>query len=286
MNFKQKYLKYKQKYLNLKQLGGIPKKMSQLCFGTAQYNLNNSIKIAFENGITHIDCASVYATNYSNPNEYYQILKENIKRIPRENLWITWKINSSKKEDIQEIIDKLECQYIDLLMVHHDYKCNTNKILENYNNLKEEGLVNNFGVSNCENIDKLLEYKLLYNINTVQIQARPPNGIIRGRPPMDPNFIEIMNANNINVMIFSTISGIINSENPNFEILNDVNKYYKQKYCLGNNNVLIFSSITGQSIEQIINDFYSSELLLTNKMNEIERELQKIKLSFLSLFLI
>jgi diketogulonate reductase-like aldo/keto reductase len=285
MQFYNKYLKYKNKYLSLKkQLGGnYLSYMPQLCFGTAQHNLSKTLKIALhENNIRHIDCADGYGGL-----EYLEIIKKEIKKIPRKKLWITWKSDNTSIENIIKIIESLECIYIDTFLVHHDYNCQAYIQLKNLNEAKKIGIIRFIGVSNCENIDKLIEYKNIYDIDTIQIQARPPNGTIDKRGiKINPYFIEIMNLHNINVMLFGTISGITNLEDFSiiYSEISNVNKYYLQKYCLHKNNILIISSVSGSSIEINKIDFENiiagKDLLTESKIEEIESKLKTLVLNF------
>jgi diketogulonate reductase-like aldo/keto reductase len=86
MFYQKKYLKYKNKYLKLKNyIGGnylhtVPK----LCFGTAQFNLDDNLKKALEIGIRHIDGADNYGLNYNDGSDYLETIKNNISIIPRE----------------------------------------------------------------------------------------------------------------------------------------------------------------------------------------------------------
>jgi diketogulonate reductase-like aldo/keto reductase len=317
MQYYNKYLKYKNKYLVIKkQLGSssfsdilqleedtipleedtIPLEediitpldfMPQLCFGTAQYKLDVTLKKALSSGIRHIDGADAYAAGSES---YYDIIKDAIKEIRREELWITWKSDDTSEENIKRIIDNLECSYIDTFLVHHDSNCNSNSKLDNLVKLKQLGLIRFIGVSNCENIEKLDKYKTKYNIDTIQIQARPLNTRIQSnysrREPLAENFIDIMNTIGINVMLYGTISGITNSENfyHLYDNLSNINKFYLQKYCLGKPNILMISSITGTSIDKNILDFDNimnhTELLPFGKLNEIESQIQQVILSY------
>jgi diketogulonate reductase-like aldo/keto reductase len=284
MQFYDKYLKYKNKYLKLKnQLGGHPlSSMPQLCFGTAQFNLPKTLKIALhDNGIRHIDGADVYGGP-----EYLEIIKTEIKEIPREELWITWKSNDTSIENFRRIIEHLDCRYIDTFLVHHD-RCDSD--LSDLIKAKEQGLVKFIGVSNCEDIEKLIQYKHKYNIDTIQIQARPPGGSIDGKPIIDPSFIELINSHDINVMLYGTISGIYNSNDFSiiFSEISNINKYYFQKYCLHKNNILITTSVSGSFIEvnkkAIEKMIAHEELLSETKMEEIESKLKRVVLNDQSL---
>ena len=94
--------------------------MPQICFGTAQYNLNKTLKKAIsELHYRHIDCAEAYANTYNNKIEYKNIIKEQINLIDRKNLWITWKDNKITVDKIIQIIKDLDCGYIDLFLIHH-----------------------------------------------------------------------------------------------------------------------------------------------------------------------
>jgi diketogulonate reductase-like aldo/keto reductase len=264
-------------------MGGEPLTiMPQLCFGTAQLNLENTLKIALhDNGIRHIDGADAYGGI-----DYLEIIKSEIKEIPREELWITWKSNDTSIENIRRIIEHLECRYIDTFLVHHDYDCIADAQLINLVEVKDLGLVRFIGVSNCENIDKLKEYKDKYNISTIQIQARPPGGLIDRRPQLDPSFIEIINLLDINVMLFGTMSSIKNLKDYSiiFSEISNVNKYYLQKYCLHRNNILIIGSMYGSTIAENKMNFEKMltgvDLLSETKIEEIESKLKRLVLNF------
>ncbi len=279
-------VQYEPKYIDSSASGtsstvGRLETIPQLCFGTAQGNLRNTLPIALANGIVHIDGADNYGGE-----EYLRIIRENIQTIPREKLWITWKSNYITKENIQRIIDSLECGYIDTFLIHHS-NCENVEELEILDRLKRSGLIKHYGLSNCENINKIIELKNRFDIETVQIQARPPKGVIQTRKKINLNdFINELNKIGINAMLYGTISGITNLDDyfVVFDNVANINKYYIQKYCLGKPNILIISSISGSSIKINITDFdnimKSEDLLDSRKMNEIESQLEQLELSF------
>ena len=288
MFYQNKYLKYKNKYFKLKnQIGGsYLDKVPKLCFGTVQYNLNNNLKKALEVGIRHIDGADNYGGS-----DYFEIIKNNILIIPREQLWITWKSNNISIDNIQRIIKELNCNYIDTFLIHSS--CGEPIDFEIFIQAREMKLIRFFGVSNCENLEKILLLKKNYDISTIQIQARPPNGSIINRDNLIPNFIKKCNSNGINVMLFGTVSGYINGldligidtyfpDTKWHNLKKDINKYYLQKYCLNNSNILMIGSLYGHNIlpnkidfDDVIN---GNNLLSPNRICEIEYFLDKIKL--------
>jgi diketogulonate reductase-like aldo/keto reductase len=255
--------------------------MPKICFGTAQGLLDKTLPLALANGYTHIDGAEVYNN--------HRIVQEAIRHVQRQSLWITWKDNNITLEKIQEIVRKLQCGYIDLFLIH--FGCG---VAQDYVELKKAqsaGLIRFYGVSNCEDFDTIRTLKQEHNIFANQIQARPPGGSIQERAIMKDTFIEQCNAIGVSVMLYGTVSGILNSmdlfqeenykywiENKNLE---NINKYYIDKYVSSKPNVLMVSSVSvsGQSLKRNIFDVKKSiegPLLTAEKFNEIERKLLQI----------
>jgi diketogulonate reductase-like aldo/keto reductase len=296
MSYQQKYIKYKKKYLELKkQTGGnYLDSMPKLCFGTAQNNLRKNLKKVLEIGIRHIDCADAYSNFHdSNMDDYYKIIQEEISSIPREQLWITWKSNDITINNITNIINKLQCGYIDTFLTHFGCHENNSILFNTFKLAQKSKLIRFYGVSNCENIETLCKLKQQYEISTNQIQARPPNGSIDGRKKFTPNFIKQCNSIGINIMLFATVSGyteylssLMNLDiipDMNLDIIPDINKYYMQKYCLCNSNVLMIGSVSGHNLptnkanfDDVMN---GHNLLSVSKMKEIEEQLEKIVLA-------
>ena len=290
-----KYLKYKKKYISIKnQKGGAPlSSMPQLCFGTAQRNLNNNLIQALKIGYRHIDGAQMYGDI-----EYKNIIRECIKIIPREQLWITWKCTSPTLQYIESICKELDCQYIDLFLFHHS--CGTE---EGYCVLKEAQelcLIRYYGVSNCEDLSEIRRLKSKYNIFANQIQARPPKGKIMSRKPFNPpNFIEECNKIGVNIMLFSSISGVTQSSDfqkilsdehhelhPKiYSIIDKINKYYIQNYIKEKSNVLIVSSTSYIISDSLSKNFFNyldkNILLQSEEMCDVEQTLEKIELHYM-----
>ena len=102
---------------------------------------------------------------------------------------------------------------------------------------------------------------------------------------MDKIFIEKCNELGIKVMLFATISGYLGGTVLNPEIINEINRYYLQKYIKGTGNVLMVSSVSGSSLKTNYDNFKTIEsgdkLLSDGQMTEIEKELQKSTLSWM-----
>ena len=258
--------------------------MPQICFGTAQgVEITALIKKALSLGYRHFDGADSYGGKAFRKN-----FRDGIAGVDRHSIWITWKSNDISLDRIQQVVTDLNCEYIDLFLRHHS--CLTPRDYAELQKAKNEGLVRFIGVSNCENIKAIEMNKNKYDIYANQIQARPPGGDIQKKPRLDPDFIKQCNALGVSVMMFGTISGLINAgvylsynekKGPN------INKYYIQKY-LKPSNVLMVSSMRTQSqtLQENINyvNTYLSgnELLKEDEMSEMEELLKAQPLADMS----
>ena len=265
------------KTMKRKQTGGAPlKSMPQICFGTVQANLNKTLPAAIKMGYRHIDGAEAYGPVAKS------IISKELKKIPRKDMWITWKDNGITMEKIRRIIDKLDCSYIDLFLIHHS--CGSPADFTELKKAQAAGLIRFYGVSNCEDIEVIKKLKKEHNIYANQIQARPPGGRVAEREPMPADFIEQCNAIGVNIMLFGTISGISNSDNfgPIIDDITNVNKYYIQKY-ISRMNVLMVASISGSSLQQNLDDVtfatYGAKLLSDDTIRRIEDNLKRVQLS-------
>lgn len=264
--------------------------MPQLCFGTAQRNLEVVLSKAFDLGYRHIDGAEVYGSRgfgYE-PGQYKSIVKECIQeKIPnRHDLWITWKADKPTFDEIEKIVEDLDCQYIDLFLIHHS--CGSEADFGTLDRAQKAGLIRYFGVSNCENIHSILalkkKHEVLFYAN--QIQARPPGGSIQGRGKLDADFIKRCNDEGVRIMLFATTSGFTQTNNfaQHLNSIPNINKYYIQKY-LNPSNVLMVSSSSGSSLKQNLEDVQAflngKELLNEEQMESIETMLETTDLHFM-----
>ncbi len=317
-DYESKYLKYKIKYLELsKQLeinkklknlsGGLLEQMPKLCFGTAQNNLGEILPKALELGYRHIDGADAYGDI-----SYRTIIKNSIKTIDRKDLWITWKSDNITIANIKKVLTDLDIAYIDLFLIH--FTCGTDGEMDILTEAVKQGLIRYFGVSNCYSYDSILELKNKYNIYANQIQGRAPNGKVRysngsnlllsikrsGKDPYNfEEFLDDCNEIGVNIMLFGSVSSIINTMFGNqhnsgnsesdyvvvgrlFENRSIINQYYMQKYIFNkakkaNNNVLMVSSSFGSSLVENLTNFdkisKGEDVLNFRTMADIEADL-------------
>jgi hypothetical protein len=219
-------------------------KMPKLVFGTVQANLELNIKRALGLNYRHIDCASGYANVHGDSNEYYDILKDALKTIPRNQIWLTWKSDSITINNIRSIIDRLQCSYIDLFLNHHS--CGTDADFAVYKLAVEQKLIRFYGVSNCEDIRQIRDIKTRHNIFANQIQISSPNGKIYGRRNLRPDynfndFIRESNRLGVALMFYGSVSAYTNAVGNKYgidfeamqnsmKILPSINPYYLHKY--------------------------------------------------------
>ncbi|MFQ3275145.1 MAG: 2,5-diketo-D-gluconate reductase B, partial [Candidatus Nanohaloarchaea archaeon] len=139
-------------------------KIPALGFGTWQLKEEDcvkGVKTALEKGYRHIDTAQAYG----NEEQVGQGLKES--DVEREDIWLTtklWRDNLNRedlKESVHKSLEKLGIEYVDLLLIHWPFKeMDLKAVLEEMNDLVEEGKVRNIGVSNFtpEQMEKAREY--------------------------------------------------------------------------------------------------------------------------------
>lgn len=251
------YQKYKHLYLNLKQglVGGngIPK----LCLGTVQGSgsrVGVYLEKAYDLGYRHFDGADGY-----NRDGYMESLRDFLGNHDRSNLWITWKGNDPSR--IESTLKQLGIEYFNLYLIHHDYSCNAELKLVQLEDLKKEGLINQYGISNCYRVDRLIEYKKQFpDLSVLQIQAKPNLDLL----------IESMNKLGIEVMLFAPISGVMQAMGSEIdysalEHISGLFAWYVQKYPMA---TIMVGTTTGNSLEVNMTQF--KNIKVGNKVLDME----------------
>ena len=130
-----------------------------------------------EYGITLIDTAEMYGCGNSE-----LLISDVIKKNVRENLFIVDKIlpenaMSGNYEDcVRKSIKRLNCQYIDLYLLHWKSDVNLQNMVDSMEQLVEKKLIKNWGVSNfdvdemdelwrCEKGNHCFANQVLYNVS-------------------------------------------------------------------------------------------------------------------------
>lgn len=256
--------------------------------------LDSGIKLAFENGCRHIDGADVYGhPDNGGIDGYRRKMKEIISYLTetygRDNYWITWKSDNITIDKIRERIQELDCGHIDLWLVHHS--CGTPKDMEELKAAQEQGLIQQFGVSNCEDISKIRALKETYDIYANQIQARPPGTEVQGRAMLDENFISECYKMGVRCMLFGIYSCLLNADvETSYErmlvdaLLEENIIYCTQKYVVPFDSVIILGIGTGGTLVKNINEINEvidgKTSIPESDMESLEDNFKKIKLSY------
>lgn len=109
-----------------------------------------ALRYSLDNGQNHIDCAELYGGFYTD-----EVVGRAIASYPREDLFITdklWKSSVGKgqvRPTVEQMLKKLDTDYIDLLYIHAPWEGITwQEAIPQIDELIDEGIVRYFGVSN------------------------------------------------------------------------------------------------------------------------------------------
>lgn len=153
-------------------------KIPALGFGTWQLKGQEcveGVKTALELGYRHIDTAQAYG----NEDKVGQGIQES--DVDRDDIWLTtkvWRDNLNRKDLKQSVegsLERLQTDYVDLLLIHWPFEeMDLEAVLEEMDELVEEGKARNIGISNftpkqMEKAQQLSDHDLLTN----QVEYHP-----------------------------------------------------------------------------------------------------------------
>lgn len=164
-------------------------KMPNLGMGTFRLKgkeAYNSVQMALEEGFRHIDTAQMYG----NEAEVGQAIADS--GVAREELFVTTKIHMDNmgKDDflpsVKESLEKLQLEYVDLLLIHWPSPANgdgMNEYLGELLKAQDQGLTLNIGVSNftidlLRKAESIVPKGRLVN-NQVEVHPYLQNGQLR-----------------------------------------------------------------------------------------------------------
>ncbi len=109
-----------------------------------------ALRKAFEQGVTHIDTAEIYAAGHSE-----EIVAQAIKGYKRDNFFITTKVwkEHLKYDDVltamSESLERLQMDYVDLYLIHAPFPAmNFKETMKAMDSLIDQGFTKYIGVSN------------------------------------------------------------------------------------------------------------------------------------------
>lgn len=146
--------------------------------GDRQRNPNNddkkdieSIQMAIESGITHIDTAEKYAEGHAE-----ELVGEAIKNYDRSKLFVVSKVDKinlkydSVINSAKNSLKRLRTDYLDLYLIHFpNPEISISETMQAMDFLKKEGLIRNIGISNF-NIGRIKEAQSYSNNKIVANQ--------------------------------------------------------------------------------------------------------------------
>ncbi|KAI0780950.1 Aldo/keto reductase [Trametes elegans] len=130
--------------------------------GTALYNKDaaNAVRLAIQNGITHLDGAQMYGNEESLGAGIAAAGK------PRSELFVTTKLakipeGKTVRDTLVESLRKLRLDYVDLFLIHMpvDHTGRLKAVWKEFEEVQKEGLTKSIGVSNFRNheLQEILE---------------------------------------------------------------------------------------------------------------------------------
>jgi glycerol 2-dehydrogenase (NADP+) len=172
--------------------------------------VRDAVRVALQAGYRHIDTALAYG----NEQEVGLGIKDS--GVPREQIWITTKLDNPwhkrVEEGIESSLKSLGVDYVDLYLMH--WPCstdpaNTKKHLPDWNYVKTwiemqklpaSGRVKNIGVSNCapRHLEELFrhdEFKITPAVNQIELHPNRPS----------PKYLDYCKSKGIHVTAYSCL---------------------------------------------------------------------------------
>ncbi len=144
----------------------------------------DAIKSAIGHGITHIDTAEVYGGGHTE-----ELVGQGIADTDRSSLFITTKVGSDSMaggynavmKAAEASLKRLKTDYIDLYLLHMFPKAPIEDVMRAMNDLMEQGIVKNIGVSNftanrIQVAQQYTQFKVACNQVEYNLQAREAAG--------------------------------------------------------------------------------------------------------------
>ncbi|MGH7195651.1 MAG: aldo/keto reductase [Candidatus Saccharimonadales bacterium] len=233
------------------------KEIPQVGFGlwqvTDQTDFDNAFQAAVKSGYRHFDTAQIYG------NEQMlgaALAKSNLKR---EDVWITTKIavnhfgHKKAKKSFEESLEKLQTNYVDLLLLHFPVTVLRKKSWLALEEIKAAGQAASIGVSNytIRHLEEMKSYAHeMPAINQVELHVFL----------QQPELIEYCHQNNIAVEAYSPLAHAkAGADNPLLQEL--AKKHHKSfaqimlRWLIQNGLIILPKSVTPKRIQENINIF-------------------------------
>lgn len=158
--------------LMLSRLGiGVGSSSGNVQRGLGQEGFNALIKYAYDHGITYIDTADAYRT--------HTWVREAIKGLPREKLFIQTKMGGQPEDPLKEIDrfrQELDTDYLDSLLIHckvtADWDETHKRLIDVFSEAKARGIIRSHGVS-CHSLPATAKAAQLAWVDVNLVRVNP-----------------------------------------------------------------------------------------------------------------
>ena len=182
-----------------------------------------AIKYAIDSGITHIDTAENYANGHSE-----ELVGKAIKGYDRNKLFIVSKVGRTKlKHDdliksVEESLQRIGTNYLDLFLIHApSLEIPIEESMRAMNELYDEGLIKNIGVSNFT-VERFIEAQ---KYSKTKIVANQLHLNLKYRETERKGLIKFCQENDIMFIAWRPVQKGLILDN-NIQILNEMCKKY------------------------------------------------------------
>lgn len=239
-----------------------------------------SVRMALDLGYQHIDTAQIYENEQHVGKGIEQSKKDREDIFLATKVWIDMLGKNDVKRSVKNSLDKLNTNFIDLLYVHWPADSyNAKETMQAFNQLVEEGIVENIGVSNFspEQLEEAQKYSDV-NILANQVEMHPFL--------QQEELLEYCQENNIYLVAYSPLArGDVIGHDVLSEIADNHGVSEAQvslAWLQSKENVVAIPKASSK--EHIEDNFESSELKLSNseieKIEDIEKNERHVDPNF------
>jgi diketogulonate reductase-like aldo/keto reductase len=233
---------------------------------------DRSFDAAVANGYTHFDTAQVYQNE--------QFLGTALKKsaLKRSDVWITTKISvehfghKRAKQSFEESLEKLQTDYVDLLLLHFPVTLLRKKTWQAAEEIKAAGKAKSIGVSNytIRHLKEMESYaKEMPAVNQVELHVFL----------QQPELIEYCHAHNIAVEAYSPLAHARAMDEPAIAAIAKKHaKTYAQimlRWCVEKDLIVLPKSVTPERVAQNIDIFdFSLDDEDMEQLTKLDRDLR------------
>lgn len=231
-----------------------------------------ALRTALRHGVQMIDTAEMYGNGNSE-----NLVGDAIEPFERENLFLVSKVhprNASKKQlpvSLDNSLKRLKTDYLDLYLLHWKSSVPLEETIEALEEVKEQGKIKSWGVSNfdVDDMTKLLKLPNGHHCATNQVRYN------LGDRGIDYDLVPMMKENNIPLTAYAPVGrgdvGLTQQK-----VLQDLSKKHNANvfqillaWCIRNGETIAIPQSSNAS--QVIDDVKAADIHLTKEdLNQID----------------